>query len=106
MIISGGFNVYPFELESVLQEHPAIADAAVFGIPDEQWGEAVCAHVVLREGIKATEDEIIEFMKENLASYKKPKQIEFVAELPRTLSGKILKRDLRKKYWEGRERSV
>ena len=106
MIISGGFNIYPFELESVLQEHPAIADAAVFGIPDEQWGEAVCAHVVLREGMKATEDEIIGFMKENLASYKKPKQIEFVAELPRTLSGKILKRDLRKKYWEGRERSV
>ncbi len=106
MIISGGFNIYPFELESVLQEHPAIADAAVFGIPDDQWGEAVCAHVVLREGMKATEDEIIDFMKENLASYKKPKQIEFVGELPRTLSGKILKRDLRKKYWEGRERSV
>ena len=106
MIISGGFNIYPFELESVLQEHPAIADAAVFGIPDEQWGEAVCAHVVLREGISATEDEIIGFMKENLASYKKPKTIEFVDQLPRTLSGKILKRDLRKKYWEGRERSV
>jgi len=106
MIISGGFNIYPFELESVLQEHPAIADAAVFGIPDEQWGEAVCAHVVLREGMDATEDEIIGFMKQNLASYKKPKKIEFVAQLPRTLSGKILKRDLREKYWEGRERNV
>lgn len=106
MIISGGFNIYPFELESVLQEHPAVADAAVFGIPDDQWGEAVCAQVVLGEGMKATEDELIGFMKENLASYKKPKKIEFVGQLPRTLSGKILKRDLRKKYWEGRERKV
>jgi acyl-CoA synthetase (AMP-forming)/AMP-acid ligase II len=106
MIISGGFNVYPFELESVLQEHPAIADAAVFGIPDETWGEAVCAHVVLREGMSATEDEIIAFMKQSLASYKKPKRLEFVEQLPRTLSGKILKRDLRAKYWEDRERKV
>jgi acyl-CoA synthetase (AMP-forming)/AMP-acid ligase II len=106
MIISGGFNIYPFELESVLQEHPAVADAAVFGIPDEQWGEAVCAHLVLREGMNPTEDEIVGFTKENLASYKKPKRIEFVDQLPRTLSGKILKRELRKKYWEGRERNV
>ena len=106
MIISGGFNVYPFELESVLASHPAIADAAVFGIPDDQWGEAVCAQVVLGQGMEATEDEIIEFMKENLASYKKPKKVEFVDQIPRTLSGKILKRELRKKYWEGRERKV
>lgn len=106
MIISGGFNIYPFELESVLQEHPAIADAAVFGIPDDQWGESVCAHVVLHQGMKATEDEIVEFMKRNLASYKKPKRIEFVDRLPRTLSGKLLKRELRQKYWEGRERNV
>jgi long-chain acyl-CoA synthetase len=106
MIISGGFNIYPFELESVLQEHPAIADAAVFGIPDDQWGEAVCAQVVLREGMNATEGEIVEFMKQNLASYKKPKRVEFVGQLPRTLSGKILKRELRAKYWEGRERKV
>ncbi|GAG44783.1 unnamed protein product, partial [marine sediment metagenome] len=101
-----GFNVYPFELESVLQEHPAIADAAVFGIPDEQWGEAICAHVVLHEGMTATEDEIIGFVKESLAGYKKPKKIDFVSRIPRTLSGKILKRDLRAKYWEGRERKV
>jgi acyl-CoA synthetase (AMP-forming)/AMP-acid ligase II len=106
MIISGGFNIYPFEIESILQEHSAIADAAVFGIPDDQWGEAVCAQVVLREGMKATEDELIEFVKQNLASYKKPKSIEFVGHLPRTLSGKILKRELRQKYWEGRERNV
>ena len=106
MIISGGFNVYPFELESVLQEHPAIIDAAVFGIPDEQWGEAVCAQVVLGQGMKASEEEIIAFMKQNLASYKKPKKIEFVDQIPRTLTGKILKRELRAKYWEGRDRKV
>jgi long-chain acyl-CoA synthetase len=106
MIISGGYNIYPFELESVLQEHPAIADAAVFGIPDDHWGEAVCAHLVLREGSSATEDEIIAFMKQNLSSYKAPKRIEFVSELPRTPSGKIRKRELREKHWEGRERSV
>ena len=106
MIISGGFNIYPFELESVLQEHPAIIDAAVFGIPDEQWGEAVCAQVVLGQGMKASEEEIIAFMKQNLASYKKPKKIEFVDQIPRTLTGKILKRELRAKYWEGRDRKV
>ena len=106
MIISGGFNIYPYELESVLQEHPAVMDAAVFGIPDDQWGEAVCAQVVLSEGMKADEEEIIEFMKQNLASYKKPKKVEFVDHIPRTMTGKILKRELRSKYWEGRERKV
>lgn len=106
MIISGGFNVYPYELESVLLEHPAVVDAAVFGIPDDQWGESVCAQVVLREGMKADEKEIIEFMKQNLAGYKKAKKVEFVDHIPRTLTGKILKRELREKYWEGRERKV
>jgi long-chain acyl-CoA synthetase len=106
MIISGGFNIYPHELESVLVEHPAVMDAAVFGIPDETWGEAVCAQVVRKEGESATAEEIIGFMKENLASYKKAKIVEFVDQIPRTLTGKILKRQLRKKYWEGRERKV
>ena len=106
MIISGGFNIYPYELESVLQEHSAVMDAAVFGIPDDQWGEAVCAQVVLGEGMKADEEDIIEFMKQNLASYKKPKKVEFVDHIPRTMTGKILKRELRSKYWEGRERKV
>jgi acyl-CoA synthetase (AMP-forming)/AMP-acid ligase II len=106
MIISGGFNIYPFELESVLASHPAVADAAVFGIPDDQWGEAVCAQVVLADGMEATEDEITAFIKDRLASYKKPKKVDFVQQIPRTLSGKILKRELREKYWEGRERKV
>jgi acyl-CoA synthetase (AMP-forming)/AMP-acid ligase II len=106
MIISGGFNIYPYELESVLQEHPAVVDAAVFGIPDDQWGEAVCAQVVLREGMKVSQEGLIEFVKQNLASYKKPKRIEFVDHIPRTLTGKILKRELRAAYWEGRDRKV
>ena len=81
-------------------------DAAVFGIPDDQWGEAVCAHVVLGEGMNADEEEIIEFMKQNLASYKKPKKVQFVDHIPRTLTGKILKREIRAKYWEGLDRKV
>ncbi len=106
MIISGGFNIYPYELESVLLEHPAVMDVAVFGIPDDEWGESVCAQVVLHKGTEATEVEIIEFMKQNLAGYKKAKKVEFVDHIPRTLTGKILKRELREKYWEGRERKV
>jgi long-chain acyl-CoA synthetase len=106
MIISGGFNIYPNELENVLFKHPAVADAAVFGIPDDTWGEAVCAHVVLRPEARITEEEIIGFMKENLAGYKKPKLVKFVKEIPKTHTGKTLKKDLRAKYWEGRDRRV
>ncbi|MBI4764341.1 MAG: AMP-binding protein [Deltaproteobacteria bacterium] len=106
MIISGGFNIYPFELESVLMEHPAVMDAAVVGIPDEVWGEAVCALVVLKTGCTAIEEELIAFMKAHLADYKKAKKVEFVKEIPRTLTGKILKQELREKYWEGRERKI
>ncbi|MDI6753329.1 MAG: AMP-binding protein, partial [Thermodesulfobacteriota bacterium] len=106
MIISGGMNIYPYEIESVLLEHPAILDAAVIGIPDDTWGEAVCALVVFKEEKKATEEEIIEHVRSKLASYKKPKKVEVVDVIPRTLSGKILKKDLRRKYWEGRDRKV
>ncbi len=106
MIISGGFNIYPFELESVLMEHPAVRDAAVVGIPDEVWGEAVCALVVLKTGGSATAEELIAFMKTHLADYKKAKRVEFVDEIPRTLTGKILKRELRERFWQGRERKV
>jgi long-chain acyl-CoA synthetase len=106
MIISGGFNIYPFELESVLMEHSAVLDTAVVGIPDEQWGEAVCAFVVLREGESVTEEDIIEFMKDNLASYKKAKRVEFTDQIPRTLTGKILKRELRADFWKDRDRQI
>ena len=106
MIISGGFNIYPFELESVLMEHPAVLDTAVVGIPDEEWGEAVCAFVVLRDGETITEEEIADFMKNNLASYKKAKRVEFTDQIPRTMTGKILKRELRAKFWEGRDRQI
>ncbi len=106
MIISGGMNIYPYEIERVLMEHPAILDTAVIGIPDETWGESVCALVVFKSGQKAAVEEIITFVGARLASYKKPKKVEVVDAIPRTLTGKILKKDLRRKYWEGRERKV
>lgn len=106
MIISGGFNIYPFELESTLMEHPAILDTAVIGIPDDAWGESVCAMVVLKEGVTASEEELIAFMKSRLASYKKAKRVVFVEQIPRTLTGKILKRELREPFWKDRERKV
>ncbi|MEH7112494.1 long-chain fatty acid--CoA ligase [Neobacillus niacini] len=95
MIISGGENIYPAELESVLYKHEAIYEAAVIGVPDDQWGESVKAYVVLREGYLLTEEEVIQYCKKHLASYKKPKFVEFLDELPRNASGKILKRVLR-----------
>jgi acyl-CoA synthetase (AMP-forming)/AMP-acid ligase II len=106
MIISGGLNIYPFEVESVLMEHPAVLDAAVIGTPDDEWGESVMALVVLKEGHVIKEQELSDHVKANLASYKKPKRIEFVDSLPRTMTGKLLKKDLRAKYWKGRERKV
>ena len=106
LIISGGINIYPFEVESALMEHPAILDAAVIGIPDDTWGEAVCAFIVFQPGQSATKDEILDYMRNRLAGFKKPKVIEVVPQISRTLTGKILKKDLRKKYWEGRDRKV
>lgn len=106
MIISGGENVYPREVENALFEHPAIADAAVIGVPSDQWGEAVKAIVVLKKGHEATADEIMEFCKGKIAGYKRPQSVDFIEELPRNASGKVLKKDLRTKFWEGRERQV
>jgi acyl-CoA synthetase (AMP-forming)/AMP-acid ligase II len=106
MIISGGENIYPREIEEVLYRHPAVLEAAVVGVPDETWGEAVKAVVVLKPGQSATEQELIDFCKADLASYKKPRSVEFVAALPKTTIGKILRREVKKKYWEGRERLV
>jgi len=106
MVISGGFNIYPNEVENVLVSHPAVFDAAIVGVPDELWGEAVKAVVVLREGAKATEEELIEYCRQQLASYKKPKSVDFVRELPRNPYGKLLRRLVREPYWVGRERRV
>lgn len=95
MIISGGSNVYPREVEEVLLQHPAVSDACVIGIPHELWGEEVRAVIVLKQGTKATEDELVAFVSGRIASYKKPRRVHFVDELPKTAYGKILKRELR-----------
>jgi acyl-CoA synthetase (AMP-forming)/AMP-acid ligase II len=106
MIISGGSNVYPREIEEVICRHPAVFEVAVIGIPDEKWGETVKALVVPREGTSATEAEIIEHCKRHMASYKKPQSVEFLPALPKNAYGKVLKRELRDRYWAGRQRKV
>jgi len=106
MIISGGENVYPAEVESAVCDHPDVAETAVIGVPDDKWGESVKAVVVLRPGGEATADDIIAFTRTRIAGYKTPKSIDFIDALPRNPSGKILRRELRAPYWEGRERQV
>ncbi len=106
MIISGGMNVYPAEIEAALEQHPKIYEAAVFGIPSEEWGETVHTTVVARPGEVMSEDEVKAFSREHLASYKVPRSIAFLDELPKTGSGKVLKRALREPYWAGQDRNV
>ncbi|MCH8850627.1 MAG: long-chain-fatty-acid--CoA ligase [Chloroflexi bacterium] len=106
MIVSGGENVYPRVVEDVLFQHPAVADAAVIGVPDEQWGETVKAIIVLREGQTATAEELIDFCRGKLAGFERPRSAEFVDELPRNPSGKVIKRQLREPYWVGQKRRV
>ena len=106
MIISGGENIYPREVEEVLLRHPAVREVAVIGVPDPQWGEAMKAIVALAPGQSASGEELIAFCKDNIASYKKPKSIDFVDDLPKNNYGKILKRDLRARYWGDRGRKV
>jgi len=101
MIITGGENVYPREVEEVLYQHPAVMEAAVIGIPDDYWVEKVHAVVTTRKGEKATAEELIAFCKKRLAGYKTPKSVEFIDALPKNPSGKILKRELRDKFWKG-----
>ena len=106
MIVSGAENVYPAEVENALMYHPAIADVAVIGVPDERWGEAVKAVIVLKPRQEVTQDDIIAFARGRIAGYKLPKSIDFVATLPRNASGKLLRRELRAPYWVGRVRLV
>ena len=109
MIVSGGENVYPAEVENVLMSHPAIADVAVIGVPHERWGETAKAMVVRKAneaGAALTEQEVIDFARERLAKFKCPTSVDWIDALPRNPSGKILKKDLRAPYWEGRERQV
>ncbi len=103
MIITGGMNVYPVEIENVLMTHEAVADVAVIGVPDEKWGEAVKALVVKAEGKQLEEDDVISLCRENLAGFKVPKSVEFIDQVPRSMIGKALKAKLREKYWEGRK---
>jgi long-chain acyl-CoA synthetase len=98
MIVSGGENVYPVEVEEVLAQHPDVSDVAVIGVPDQRWGEAVKALVIARDGGTPTAAELIAFARERLAGYKLPRSIELVDELPRTPTGKVLKRELRERY--------
>ena len=106
MIVSGGENVYPRVVEDVLFQHPAVADAAVFGVPDEQWGETVKAIVVLRAEATATDEEIMDFCRDKLGGYERPRTVDFVNALPRNPTGKVLKRQLREPYWAGHKRRV
>ena len=95
VIISGAENIYPREVENVLHSHPKIREAAVFGIPDEKWGESVCAAVILKENESLTEEEIIAYCRENIASYKKPRKVIFCESFPRNALGKIQKGELK-----------
>ena len=106
MIVSGGFNVYPIEVEQVLWSHPAVEDCAVIGVPDADWGEAVKAVVEFTPGVSATPEELIALCKQKLGSQRAPKSVDIVETLPRSAAGKVLKRELRAPYWAGRERGV
>lgn len=106
MIISGGENIYPREIEEVLIRHDAVREVAVIGVPDDKWGEAIKAFVALLPGMSVTEEELISFCRHHIASYKKPKSVDFVDVLPKNNYGKILKRELRVGYWKDKVRKV
>ena len=106
MIVSGGENIYPAEVENAMMKHPAVADVAVIGIPDDRWGEVPMAIVVRKPGVEVTEEDIVAFGRTQLAGFKTPKKVAWADALPRNPSGKILKKDLRAPYWVGRTRQV
>jgi len=106
MIISGGFNVYAVEVEAALAAHPAVLMAAVVGIPHAEWGEAVHAEVMLRGDASISAEQLIAYAKEKLGGYKTPKSLVFVAALPTSVVGKVLRREVRDKYWTGTQRKI
>lgn len=106
LIISGGENISSIEVEGMLYKHPAILEAAIVAVPDERWGEAPKAIVVLKNDAAATEAELIEFCRENLAHFKCPRSVDFIDALPRTATGKVRKTVLREAYWKGIEKRV
>ncbi len=106
MIITGGFNVYPLEVEQAVLSHPAVQDCAVVGVPDEKWGEAIKAVVELKAGCALAAEELISFCKQRLGSVKVPKSVDFVATLPRSPVGKVLRKEVRKRYWTGLDRRI
>ncbi|MGH8436695.1 MAG: AMP-binding enzyme [Pseudomonas sp.] len=106
MIITGGENVYPAEVENILYGHPAIADVAVVGVPDKQWGEAVKAVVVLKPDASLTTEDLIAYARGKVAGFKIPKSVDFVEDLPRNATGKVLRRLIREPYWKHHARGV
>ena len=106
MIISGGVNIYPAEIEDALHRHPAIDDVAVFGVPDDDWGERVHAAVQLRPKQTLTADELRTFARRHLADYKVPREVSFPSDFPRDTAGKLIKRLLRDPFWVGRGRKI
>jgi acyl-CoA synthetase (AMP-forming)/AMP-acid ligase II len=106
MIITGGWNVFPSEVEQALASHPAVSDVCVVSEPDDKWGEAIKGVVVLKEGHTATEQELVDHCVKSLAGYKKPRSVDFVDELPKNPNGKILRRVVKEKYWRDKDRRV
>ena len=106
MVISGGVNIYPAEIEGVLIDMPGVKDCAVFGVPDEEFGEALCAYIEPEPGANLSDSEVRTYLQSRLAKYKMPRVIEFVVTLPREDSGKIFKRKLRAPYWERAGRQI
>ena len=103
MIVSGGFNIWPAELETIIADHPDVVEVAVFGIPDTRWGETPMAICTLRPGALVTEQELIEMVRERLGSYQKPSRVEFrTAPLPKSVTGKVQRKILRDPFWAGR----
>jgi acyl-CoA synthetase (AMP-forming)/AMP-acid ligase II len=107
MIISGGYNIWPLEIENALAAHPDVQEVAVVGVPDDKWGETVFAVVVLTEGSMATEQTLIDFAKEKVGSVKRPRRVEIANEpLPKSVVGKLLRRQVRDKYWTGQNHGI